>query len=66
MLGNVIRIVAGLAGLVVACRLAVRAIRARKAERSGEPMEGRSTSLVPVYVALVAAALVMVATVPLS
>jgi hypothetical protein len=65
-MGNVIRIVAGLGGLVAAGWLGVRAVRARKAERAGEPLPGRSTSLLPMYGVLVATALVMVATVPLS
>lgn len=66
MVGNIIRIVTGLAGLIVAGVLAVRTARARKAARAGESVDDRPTSFVPVYAVLVATALVMIVTVPLS
>jgi len=64
--GNVVRIVAGIGGLVAASWLAVRTARARKAEKAGKSAPDRSTSYLPVYGVLVVTALLMVATVPLS
>lgn len=66
MVGNVVRILAGLGGLIAAGWLAVRTTRARKAERAGEPIGNGSTSFLPVYFVLVATALAMVASIPLS
>lgn len=64
-MGNLIRIVVGLAGLVAAGWAGVRALRVRRARRQGDEVSG-SESLIPAFAILTGTALVMALTVSLE
>ncbi|MGH8828881.1 MAG: hypothetical protein ACRDVZ_15035 [Jiangellaceae bacterium] len=64
-MGNLIRVVVGLAGLIGGGWLLVRALRARRARRQGGEVAG-SGSLVPAFAILTGTALVMALTVLLE